>query len=103
MATTTATITISSTDLLSDELALATTSTLTTAGTSTGVTQTTGLARKTTSAASAAAIQAVNLYRAADYLFNMTAFSPKAITWTCTFHTTSVIHFNLIMFISSRA
>ena len=67
MATTTATITISSTDLLSDELALATTSTLTTAGTSTGVTQTTGLARKTTSAASAAAIQAVNLYRAADY------------------------------------
>ena len=45
MATTTATITISSTDLLTDELALATTATLTTAGTSTGVTQTSGLAR----------------------------------------------------------
>ena len=67
MATTTATITLSSTDLLSDELALSTTSTLTTAGSSTGVTQASGLSRKTTSAASAAAIQAVNLYRAADY------------------------------------
>jgi hypothetical protein len=67
MATTTATITLSSSDLLSDELALSTTSTLTTAGTSTGVTQTTGLARKTTSAASAAAIQANVLYRAGDY------------------------------------
>ena len=70
MATTTATITVSSTDLLSDELALTTTSTLTTAGTSTGVTQTTGLARRTTSAASAAEIQAVNLYRAGDYTAN---------------------------------
>jgi len=67
MATTTATITLSSSDLLSNELALSTTSTLTTAGTSTGVTQASGLSRKTTSAASAAAIQAVNLYRAGDY------------------------------------
>jgi len=67
MATTTATITINSTDLLTDELSLTSTATLTTAGTSTGVTQTSGLARKTTSAASAAAIQAVNLYRAGDY------------------------------------
>jgi len=70
MATTTATITLSSTDLLSDELALSTTSTLTTAGTATGVTQASGLSRKTTSAASAAAIQAVNLYRAGDYTAN---------------------------------
>ena len=46
MATTTATITISSTDLLSDELALSTTATLTTAGTATGLTQTGGLGRK---------------------------------------------------------
>ena len=45
MATTTATITVSSTDLLSDELALSTTSTLTTAGTSTGVTLASGLSR----------------------------------------------------------
>ena len=70
MATTTATITISSTDLLTDELALTSASTLTTAGTSTGVTQASGLSRKTTSAASAAAIQAVNLYRAGDYTAN---------------------------------
>jgi hypothetical protein len=48
MATTTASITLSSTDLLSDELALSTTATLTTAGTSTGITGTAGLARKTT-------------------------------------------------------
>ena len=67
MATTTATITLSSADLLSDELALSTTSTLTNAGTSTGVTQATGLSRKTTLAASAAAIQANVLYRAGDY------------------------------------
>jgi len=70
MATTTATITINSTDLLTDELSLASTATLTTAGTSTGVTQTSGLARKTTSAASAAAIQADILYRAGDYTAN---------------------------------
>ena len=48
MATTTATITINSTDLLTDELSLASTTTLTTAGTSTGVTQASGLSRKTT-------------------------------------------------------
>jgi hypothetical protein len=70
MATTTATIALSSTDLLSDELALSTTSTLTNAGNSTGVTQTSGLARKTTSATAAAAIQANVLYRAGDYLSN---------------------------------
>tara|TARA_R110002167_G_scaffold179386_2_gene379086 strand:- start:23 stop:730 length:708 start_codon:yes stop_codon:yes gene_type:complete len=45
MATTTATITIASTDLLSDELALTTTATLTTAGTSTGMTSASGLSR----------------------------------------------------------
>lgn len=46
MATTTATITVSSTDLLSDELALTTTATLTTHETSTGLTQAGGLGRK---------------------------------------------------------
>jgi len=70
MATTTATITINSTDLLTDELSLSSIATLTTAGTSTGVTQASGLARKTTSAASAAAIQANVLYRAGDYTAN---------------------------------
>ena len=45
MATTTATITINSTDLLTDELSLSTTATLTNAGGATGVTQCSGLAR----------------------------------------------------------
>ena len=49
MATTTATITINSTDLLSDELSLSTTATLTAAGNSTGLTDVGGLARKTVS------------------------------------------------------
>tara|TARA_R100001510_G_scaffold43768_1_gene40224 strand:+ start:65 stop:472 length:408 start_codon:yes stop_codon:yes gene_type:complete len=48
MATTTATITLNSTDLLSDELALSTTATLTSAGTSTGLTTAEGLSRKKT-------------------------------------------------------
>jgi len=51
MATTTATITLSSTDLLSDELALSQTATLTGAGNSTGLTGTNGLARKTVAGA----------------------------------------------------
>lgn len=46
MATTTATITLSSADLTGDALALSTTSTLTKAGTNTGLDQTTGIARK---------------------------------------------------------
>jgi len=66
MATTTATITISSSDLLSDELALSTTATLTTAGSSTGVTQTTGLARKTITFGSDYE-DSVVLYRADDF------------------------------------
>ena len=48
MATTTATITLSSTDLLSDELSLNTTATLTGAGNSTGLTLASGLSRKKT-------------------------------------------------------
>ena len=47
MATTTATITLNSTDLLTDELSLSTTATLTQAGNSTGLTGTSGLGRKT--------------------------------------------------------
>ena len=49
MATTTATVTINSTDLLTDELSLSTTCTLTNAGGSNGLTGTSGLGRKTTS------------------------------------------------------
>jgi len=51
-ATTTASITINSTDLLTDELSLSTSTTLTGAGISTGITTTGGLGRKTTVSAS---------------------------------------------------
>ena len=47
MATTTATLTLSSADLSGDALALSNTATLTKAGTLTGLEQTTGVARKT--------------------------------------------------------
>ena len=53
MATTTAAITITSTDLLSDSLSLSTTSTLTKAGGAVGLDQTSGLGRKTTTSTSA--------------------------------------------------
>ena len=48
MATTTAAITLTSTDLLSDSLSLSTTATLTKAGGAVGLDQTSGLGRKTT-------------------------------------------------------
>ena len=62
MATTTATITLASADLLTDALSFSTTATLTEAGTSTGLTNTAGLARKTTESASE-----YTLLAAADY------------------------------------
>jgi len=62
MATTTATITLTSSDLLTDELSLSTSSTLTKAGNSTGLIGTEGLARKTTTSASE-----YTLYAAANY------------------------------------
>ena len=68
MATTTATITISSADLVSDELALTSTATLTQTGTATGITQTTGLARKVVkSTAKGTASGQVTLYTADDF------------------------------------
>ena len=68
MPTTTATITLSSTDLLSDELALSTTCTLTKTTTSTGIEDTTGLSRmKITSTAKATASGQVTLYTADDF------------------------------------
>ena len=54
MATTIASIDITSTDLLSDKLSLSAVTTLTNAGSATGVTQTTGLARKKVASASLA-------------------------------------------------
>ena len=68
MATTTATITINSTDLLTDEISLSTTATLTQTGTATGITHTTGLARKkVTSTAKGTASGQVTLYTADDF------------------------------------
>ena len=68
MPTTTATITLNSTDLLSDELALSTTSTLTKTTTSTGIEHTTGLSRKkVTSTAKGTASGQVTLYTADDF------------------------------------
>lgn len=56
MATTTATITLSSSDLTGDALSLSTTSTLTKGNSATGLDQTTGVARKTTTSTSAVTI-----------------------------------------------
>ena len=63
MATTTASITISSGDLTGDALSLSTVSTLTKAGSATGLDQTSGVARKFF----ATAQTAYNLIAAADY------------------------------------
>jgi len=52
MATTTAQLILTSTDLLSDSLSLSSIATLTTAGSSTGLTTTSGLGRKTTTSTS---------------------------------------------------
>ena len=52
MATTTATITLASSDIADSNFSVSNTATLTTAGTDTGITKTTGLTRVTTSATS---------------------------------------------------
>jgi len=66
MATTIATISLTSTDLLSSALAFTSTNPLNTAGTATGLTLTSGLARTTTSYASSGVIESTNLYRSND-------------------------------------
>ena len=68
MATTTATITINSTELLTDELSLSTTCTLTNTTTATGIEDTTGLNRKKIiSTAKGTASGQVTLYTADDF------------------------------------
>jgi len=47
MATTTATITLASTDIMDNNMSISNTATLTTAGTDTGITKTTGISRRT--------------------------------------------------------
>ncbi len=54
MATTTATITLASSDIADNSLSISNTMTLTTAGTTTGITETTGLARKKVASSSLA-------------------------------------------------
>ena len=68
MATTTATLTLNSSDLLTDELSLSVTTTLTQTTTSTGVEDTTGLTRKKiTSTAKGTASGQITLYTADDF------------------------------------
>lgn len=67
MATTTATLTLSSNDLTGDALALTTTTNLAKAGVTTGLDQTTGIARKTFSTA----VTDEPLISAADYNDNL--------------------------------
>ena len=68
MATTTATITLNSTDLLTDELSLSTTATLTKTTTATGIEDTTGLNRKKIlSTAKGTASGQITLYTADDF------------------------------------
>ena len=54
MATTTATITLNSSDIADNNISISNTATLTTAGTTTGITETTGLARKKVASSSLA-------------------------------------------------
>ena len=68
MATTKATLTITSSDLLSDPLSMLTSSTLTTAGTDTGLTQTAGLARTNFFYEAPSPIQSKVIYRSNDAL-----------------------------------
>ena len=67
MATTTASLVISSSDLTSNSLNLTTSATLTKAGTTTGLTETTGLAMKTLSFSGSGAIDTTVLFRGDDY------------------------------------
>ena len=70
MATTIATISLTSTDLLSSALAFTSSNALNTAGSATGLTLTSGLARTTTSYASSGVIESTNLYRSDDATTN---------------------------------
>jgi len=70
MATTIATISLTSTDLLSSALAFTSTNPLNTAGSATGITQTSGLARTTTSYSGSGVIESTTLYRSDDATAN---------------------------------
>ena len=89
MATTIATISLTSSDLLSSALAFSQTNPLNTAGSATGLTLTSGLARTTTIYASSGVIESTTLYRSNDatdngankiYLKNMSATAAEYYT-----------------------
>jgi len=84
MATTTATLTLSSADLTGDALSLSTTATLTKAGTLTGLDQTTGVARRTYSSTSLVNLLEGNEYTAAKahkvYLRNTSTVATEYFT-----------------------
>ena len=84
MATTTATLTLSSADLTGDALSLSTTATLTKAGTLTGLDQTTGVGRKTTSSNSLYNLFEGNSYTAARahkiYVKNTSTVASEYVT-----------------------
>jgi len=89
MATTIATISLTSSDLLSSALAFSQTNPLNTAGSATGLTLTSGLARTTTIYGTAATIESTTLYRSNDatdngankiYLKNMSATAAEYYT-----------------------
>jgi hypothetical protein len=63
MATTTAQITITSSDIADNAVSISNTATLTTAGTATGLTETTGLARKTIASASLTDLITLNSFQ----------------------------------------
>tara|TARA_R110002012_G_scaffold114390_1_gene261105 strand:+ start:130 stop:846 length:717 start_codon:yes stop_codon:yes gene_type:complete len=89
MATTTATITLASADLLSNALSFSDTSSLTTAGTSTGLTLTSGLARTNFTVGGSSPFTSKVIYRANDatsngankvYLKNMSTTASEYFT-----------------------
>jgi hypothetical protein len=86
MATTTATLTLSSGDLTGDALALSTTATLTKAGVLTGLDQSTGVGRKTTSATAAYKIADKTVYSDAKahkiYVKNISTTAAEFVTIT---------------------
>ena len=84
MATTTATLTLSSADLTGDQLALTTIATLTKAGTATGMSETSGVGRKTTTATAQYVLFDGNAYAANGahkvYLKNTSSTSSEFFT-----------------------
>ena len=86
MATTTATLTLSSADLTGDALSLSSTATLTKAGTLTGLDQTSGVGRKTTTATSQYTLFDGTDYSAAKahkvYIKNTSTVATEYVTLT---------------------